>query len=294
MRTPWALALFFTLAPMQLMPESPSRLRADSEMVLVRASVFDPKDQFLPTLRGENFRVYDNGVEQRVASLTLEDSPVSIAILFDASRSMESVLPYAQDSVSRFLSGCNPEDEFSLVTVRNRPEIALSRSRDKREVLRAVKTAPAEGATALLDGVYLALDHLRHSSYARKLLLVVSDGKDNNSRYTEGQIRSLLRETDVVVYTVGVRVWPESYGDVLLAGMAENSGGRYLKADRVKELPRILGNLNLRYQYVLGYCPTGVSRDGKYHKLGLRLTTGSFRARAFWRPGYYAQLASSR
>jgi Ca-activated chloride channel homolog len=78
--------------------------------------------------------------------------------------------------------------------------------------------------------------------------------------------------------------------------VAENSGGRYLKADRAKELPQLLGKLNLRYQYVLGYRPTGVARDGKYHKLGLRLVPGSasFRARAFWRPGYYAQDAGSR
>jgi Ca-activated chloride channel homolog len=206
----WAPALLLLLATLQLMPESPGRLRADSEMVLVRASVFDPKDQFLPTLRGENFRVFDNGVEQQVASVGLEDAPVSVAILFDASRSMKDVLTYAQDAVGRFLGGCNPDDEYSVVLVRDRPEVTLSRSRDKHAILERINTVPAQGSTALLDGIYLALDHLGHASYSRRLLLVVSDGKDNHSRYTEGQIRELLRETDVVVYTVGVRIWPDS------------------------------------------------------------------------------------
>jgi Ca-activated chloride channel family protein len=257
-------------------------------MVQVRASVFDSKDQFLPTLRTENFRVFDDGVEQRVASLSLEDTPVSVAILFDASRSMKDVLTYAKQAAERFLAGCNSDDEFSLVLVRDRPEVVLSRSRDQRAIVAGIDATPAQGATALLDGIYLALDHLRHSAYTRKLLLVVSDGKDNHSRYTEGEIRGLLQETDVAVYTVGVHIWPQSYEHDLLAELAEVSGGRYLRADRPRELADVMGRLNLRYQYVLGYRPTGVARDGRYHRLGLRVQSSS-RPHVFWRPGYYAQ-----
>ncbi len=272
--------------------------RSDVNLTLVNASVVDRNDRFVADLHPEDFQLLERGVAQRIASFSIEDAPLSVAIVWDVSASMEHVMPLARKALAAFLATANPEDEFSLVTVRDRPELRLAFARRAEDVLQTMDHTSAGGNTALLDAVYLAASTLRNGHNSRKAMLVVSDGDDNNSRYTELELRRLLQESETNLYAIGVGVRqpemspdggpPERVGSEILTSLAEESGGRYFEAADPRELPKTMSRIDIRYQYVLGFKP--LSADGKYHKVALKLA-GRARVRhlhAYWRPGYYA------
>ncbi|HXN49840.1 MAG TPA: VWA domain-containing protein [Bryobacteraceae bacterium] len=280
---------------------SPRPLRVDSNLVLVSATVVDGSDRFVPDLRKTDFRLFDGGVLQQIATLSTEDVPVSAVIVFDASGSMKRSIPMAGLALREFLDTANPADEFSVVTVRARPELALpfvSRPEDVLDCLRGIKGA---GRTALLDSVYMAAAYVRRGRHPRKVVLVISDGEDNHSRYTERELLDVLRETDVTLYSIGVDIQTPQYspdgpaqptGADILTGLAEATGGRYFEAWSPKELPGIMKKIDIRQQYVLGYSPAPLNSDGKYHRVELRLARQARERHlhAFCRPGYYAPL----
>ncbi len=276
-------------------------LRADSNLVLIGATVVDGSDHFVPDLRKTDFRLFEGGVLQQIATLSTEEAPISAVIVFDASGSMRRSIPMAEQALRAFLDTANPADEFSVVTVRSHPDLALPFVRDPEDLLRTVAGIGGDGQTALVDAVYMAAGYVRNGRNPRKALLVISDGEDNHSRYTESELLDALRETDVTLYSIGVNIRPAPYqpeepaqrtGADILSEIAEATGGRYFEAWSPKELPGIMGKIDIRRQYVLGYSPAPLKPDGRYHRVDLRLA-GQARARhlhAFARPGYYAPL----
>ena len=286
-------------------PESgapaPARLRADSNLVLINATVVDGSDRFVTDLGKTDFRVFEGGVLQRIATLSTEEVPVSAVIVFDASGSMKRSIAMAGQALQAFLDTANPADEFSVVTVRSHPDLSLPFVRDPEELVRCLAGIKGDGQTALLDAVYMAAGYVRKGSNPRKAVLVISDGEDNHSRYTESELLDALRETDVTLYSIGVNVRSVSYasgepaertGADVLSEMAEATGGRYFEAWSPKELPGIMARIDIRRQYVLGYSPVPLKPDGKYHHVELRLARQARQRhlRAFARPGYYAPL----
>ena len=276
-------------------------LRADSNLVLINATVVDASDRFVSDLRKTDFRLFEGGVLQQIATLSTEDAPISAVIVFDASGSMRRSIPMAEQALRAFLDTANPADEFSVVTVRSHPDLTLPFARDPEDLLRCVAGIRGDGETALLDAVYMATGYVRKGRNPRKALLVISDGEDNHSRYTENELLDALRETDVTLYAIGVNIRPAPYapeeptprtGADVLGELAEATGGRYFEAWSPKDLPGIMGKIDIRRQYVLGYSPAPLKPDGKYHRVDLRLTrqTRQRHLRAFARPGYYAPL----
>ncbi len=278
-------------------------LRTETNLAVVGASVVDSRDRFVADLARDDFRIFEHGAEQHIASFSLEDAPISVAIVLDSSRSMRDEMALAHDAVRAFLQTSNPQDEFSLITVRDRPELSLEFVRDAETVLGRIAGSPAHGQTALLDSVYLAASRLRKGVNPRKALLVISDGVDNHSRYTEAELLRLLQESGSTLYAIGVGMrempaWvPEGErqptGADVLTDLALETGGRYFEVSDAKELPRIMRRLDIRYQYVLGFDPVPLRADGKYHRVDLRLSrrAKSRHLHAYWRPGYYAPLA---
>ena len=285
-------------------PESASgsgHLRADSNLVLINATVVDGSNRFVPDLRKADFRLFDGGVLQQIASLSTEEAPVSAVVVFDASGSMKRSIPMAGQALRAFLDTANPADEFSVVTVRSHPDLSLPFVRDPEDLLRCLAGIRGDGQTALLDAVYMAAGYVRKGSNPRKAVLVISDGEDNNSRYTQSELLDALRETDVTLYSIGVSVRPvpsapgeptERTGADILSELAEATGGRYFEAWSPKDLPGIMAKIDIRRQYVLGYSPVPLKPDGKYHRVELRLArqARARHLRAFARPGYYAPL----
>jgi Ca-activated chloride channel homolog len=280
----------------------PSRLRIDANVVLIQATVVDRSDHFLMNIRPENFRVFDRSTERRISSCALEEAPASIAVVLDTSGSMAGSLSLARQALKAFLDSADPRDEVLIIAVGTQPKVIQKFSTDYGTVLDELLQARPSGYTALLDSVVLAVNQMHAARYSRRAILVISDGAENSSRYTERELIDRLRESDATVYSIGVGLplspprvsdvpqESEPRGDLLLTMIAEETGGRYFEADSPKDLVAIMRNIDFRYAYVLGYVPTASEMDGKYHRIKLRLVgiERKIGARAFARPGYYA------
>jgi Ca-activated chloride channel family protein len=262
--------------------------------------VVDSSDHFVSNLQRHDFRLYEQGVLQQIVSFGQEDTPISAVVVFDASGSMAHSVPLAAQAFREFLRTSNPADEFALVTVRSRPELTMGFVPCSDDVSDSLATVRPGGETALLDAVYLAAQYAKKGRNPRKALFVISDGEDNNSRYTEEELLRMLREADVTLYSIGVGVRPAAFspdgptesGADILNDLADATGGRYFEAYSARDLPEIMKKIDIRFQYVLGYSPEPLTPDGKYHRVELKLAPDARRQhlRAYYRPGYYAPL----
>ncbi len=275
------------------------RLRAQSDLVLVPVTVSDPREHPIKGLTKDSFRVFDNGVEQTITHFGLDDAPVTVGLVFDTSGSMRYGVDRARMAASAFFLTANPEDEFFLVDFANSPRVSVPLTRDVGQIERRISQARPVGRTALLDAIYLALAQLRKSHCERKALLIISDGGDNASRYTRGEVNRVLRESDVLIYSIGVftpylrrRPVEEVDGPELLRKISESSGGRMIPVGDTLQLPymAVKVGIEMRNRYVLGYAPVAVEENGRYHRVQVKLIApaGTPPLRASWRSGYYA------
>ncbi|MEO7652608.1 MAG: VWA domain-containing protein, partial [Bryobacteraceae bacterium] len=282
-------------------PATPrSNIRVDSTLVLINVTVTDPLNRFVTGLERENFKLTEDKSEQQISHFASEDAPLSVGLVFDTSGSMGSKLNKARQAVAQFFKTANPQDEFFLVQFNDRPEMVQDFTTNLEEIQNRLTFTQAKGRTALLDGVYMALHKMKKARNQHKALLIISDGGDNSSRYTESEIKNLVREADVQIYAIGIfesvsargRTAEELSGPGLLSEMAEQTGGRHFPVENLNELPDVAAKIGieLRNQYILGYTPKNQERDGKYRKVQVKLVQprGLPPLRAFWRLGYYA------
>jgi Ca-activated chloride channel homolog len=271
-----------------------SDFRVDSKLVLIPVSVTDPNNHAVTGLPREAFHVFEGKVEQTLVQFGAEDAPVSIGIVFDSSGSMRNKLAASRDAVARFLDLANPEDEFSLVDFNATASLAIPFTSDAGLIRNQLSLTQPGGRTALLDAVTFAIDSMKSASNPRRALLIISDGGDNDSRYTEFEIRRRVRESDLWIYSIGfddrrgVMLPEEDHGPTLLANLAAASGGRHFTVRNPSELSEAAAaiGLELRNQYVIGYRPAAPARSGGYHKVQVRLMAGRD-LRITFRPGYY-------
>lgn len=291
-----------TLSPERLPPAAPdadrqSNIRVDTQVVLIPVTVTDPMNRFVTGLESEHFRLVEADKEQNITHFASEDAPLSVGLVFDASGSMNNKLQKSREAAAQFFKTANPEDEFFLVQFNDRPMLTQAFTHEPGDIQSRLMFTQAKGRTALLDAVYLALNEMKKAKNPRKALMVISDGADNSSRYTTSEIRNLVREADVQIYTVGIF---DSYGGTpeemrgpgLLNEISQQTGGRSFTIRSVNDLPDMTAKIGieLRNQYVLGYTPTNDIRDGKYRKVKVELVQprGLPKLKAYWRPGYYA------
>ncbi len=285
-------------APSQILPKG--NIRVDTTLVLIPVTVTDPLNRFVTGLEKENFRIFEDKTEQQIAQFSSEDAPLSVGVIFDCSGSMGNKLVMSRKAVAQFFKTANPEDEFFLVEFNDRAELTIKFTTSLEEIQNRLAFTPSKGKTALLDAVYLGLHEMKKAKNARKTLLIISDGGDNNSRYTETEIKNLVREADVQIYAMGIfepaatrgRTAEELGGPSLLSEISEQTGGRHFPVENLNELPNIAEKIGieLRNQYVIGYSPKNLERDGKYRRVQVKLVQprGLPPLRAFWRLGYYA------
>lgn len=275
-------------------------LRIDTNLVLIPVTVTTPLNQFVTGMEKENFRLLEDKVEQEVSYFASFDAPLSIGLVFDMSGSMSNKLNKSRQAAAEFFKTANPEDEFFLVQFNDRPQLVIPFTRATEEIQNRLTFTQSKGRTALLDGIYLALQELRKSKNPRRALLVISDGGDNSSRYTETEVRNLLREADAQLYAMGIfeavgsrgRSAEELGGPGLLSELASMTGGRHFPVENLNDLPDIAAKIGieLRNQYVLGYVSKNLARDGKYRRVTVKLNQprGLPPLRALYRQGYYA------
>jgi Ca-activated chloride channel homolog len=272
-------------------------IRVDVNLVLVPFSVTDPMNRLVTGLEKENFQVYDNNNMQIIKSFSTEDAPLSIGIIFDLSGSMQSKFLRARKALSEFLRTCNPQDEFFVIGFNDRPAVLVDYTSDVEDVEARMVMLKPQNRTALIDAIYLGVDHLKQAKYDRKALLVISDGGDNRSRYTEGELTRAVRESEVQIYAIGIfdayaPTEEEQNGPMLLNEMAESTGGRLFKVLDLQDLTDIAERISdeLRNEYVIGYTPADRKRDGAWRKLKVRLLPppGLPMLTVHSREGYYA------
>jgi Ca-activated chloride channel homolog len=273
-----------------------TKLRADVDLVLVNVAVLDSAQKVLTGLRKEDFQVLDNQKEQQIRYFSNEDVPVSLTVVLDASGSMESKLPKAIEAARRLFELASPGDECRLLIVRGTPGNYKS-IEDLDDVHRVLDALESRGYTALWDSMYMAASDLQKGAkYSRKAMVVISDGGDNRSRYTEKELRKFLEEAYVQVYVVGLynpfsRVPEERAGPAALDDLARVTGGRmYTALDREGLLSAVESiNQEIRSQYVLGYMPNPLDHDGKWRKLKItvRRAAGMPKVHVDARRGYY-------
>jgi len=280
-------------------PRPKATLRVDTDLVLVPVAVSDPRNRPVTGLEREHFKLYDDKVEQTVTHFSMDDEPVSVGMVFDVSGSMGSKLRMARLAAAEFFKTSNVEDEFFLVTFNDQVKLTVGLTRDVHEIQNQLTFAQSKGRTALLDAIMMSMHEMKKSKKNRKALVIISDGGDNSSRYSEHEVRNMVRENDVLIYAIGVyeqgggrgRTVEEAAGPGLLGDMAEQTGGRHFPAE-ASELPDIAAKIGveLRNRYVLGYSPTDKQRDGRYHKVDIKIIAprNMPKLTPHWRTGYFA------
>jgi Ca-activated chloride channel homolog len=281
-------------------PEPRPNIRVDSTLVLIPVAVTDPMSRFVTGLDKDNFKIYEDKVEQKIEQFSSEDAPLSVGIVFDTSGSMGAKLARSREAVAQFMKTANPQDEFFLITFNDHPDLVVPFSSDTEEIQNRLTFIQSKGRTALLDGVYMAMNQMKKARNPRRAILIISDGGDNSSRYTEGDVRRAVREADVQIYSIGIfepvasrgRTPEELSGPALLGEITDQTGGRHFEVDNLAELPDVAAKIGieLRNQYVIGYQPKNKNRDGKYRRVVVKLvkTTGLPQLKAAFRTGYYA------
>ncbi len=253
----------------------------DVDLALVNVTVTDPYDRVVTGLELDNFRVFENNVEQEIQYFSSEDVPISIGVIFDLSGSMANKIGKAKEATLQFFKTANPQDEFFLVSFNDRAELISDFTSSADDQQSRLLSASGKGRTALLDAMYLGLSEMRTARNSKRALLIISDGGDNNSRYNEKDIKRLVREANTQLYSIGIfdpfgnrsRTPEELNGPSLLNEVTELSGGRAFSVENINELPDIATKIGseLRNQYILGYRPSDKSHDARWRKIKIKL-----------------------
>jgi Ca-activated chloride channel homolog len=253
-------------------------IHSRSELVLVPVSITDDHNRPVIGLEQVNFSIFENKKPQEIKNFSSQDTPVSVGILLDTSASMAYKLGRARDAVAQFCEASNPQDEFFLITFSDHPRVAVDFTGHSEDIAHELLTIRSEGQTSLLDAIYMGLRKMRDARYPRKALLVISDGGDNHSRYSERDLKAVIRESDVTLYSIGtferwVSTQEELLGPELLRDLADTTGGTAFTLSSENQMSEVTRNIGarLRHQYVLAYAPRTRNHDGKWRKISVKL-----------------------
>ena len=274
-------------------------IKVDVDLVLVNVTVTDPFNRLVTGLEQENFRVFEDSAEQEVVHFSSEDVPISIGVIFDLSGSMANKVDKARLAAVQFFKTANPQDEFFLVSFNDRAQLTSRFTNSVEELQTRLMYTAAHGRTALLDAIYLGLSQMRGAHNAKRALLIISDGGDNHSRYTESDIKNFVKEADVQLYAIGIydpvgyrRTPEELNGHTLLSELTELTGGRVFPVENLNDLPDTAAKIGmeLRNQYVLGYKTSNHQRDSRWRKIKVKLRPprGLPPLNVYSKTGYYA------
>jgi Ca-activated chloride channel family protein len=272
-------------------------IQVEVDLVLVPVTITDPLNRLVTGLERDNFKIYEEKVQQEIRHFSSEDAPISLGVIFDMSGSMGNKIEKAREAVVEFFKTANPADEFFMVSFSDRPDLLADFTKSIEEIQdKLVYTIP-KGRTALLDSIYLGINKMRDGEHSKKALLIISDGGDNRSRYTDREIKSMVKEADVQIYGIGIfdpsAPTPEEMrGPQLLSEITEVTGGRTFTVDNPNELADIATKIGieLRNQYVLGYRPINPARNGSWRKIKVKILPpkGLPPLNVYAKTGYYA------
>jgi Ca-activated chloride channel family protein len=263
----------------QLQKPRDGRITLSTDVVSVTVSLTDPYGRFVTGLGKDHFEVFDDKVQQPIVHFTDEDAPVSLGIVYDVSGSMKERIKRSIRALRRFIATSHNDDDFFLIAFNDRARLAEDFTTSGDRILSHLMFVNPHGSTALYDAVYLAVEKAQQGRHPRKAILIISDGQDNNSRYTYKELRNRVKEADVQIYAIGITD-PASdelvgFGRSALEEITRVTGGRayfpnaYNEPELVETCTRIA--LELRHQYSIGFYPTDVTSDAKWHKVQVKV-----------------------
>jgi len=305
----WLLVASLLFLPVAVGAQSPSQSTNSSgsvdaqttfsvttELVELPVSVTDEGGNFVSGLTSQNFRVYEEGKPQRITLFEREDLPVTVGLIVDHSRSMGPKLSAVTAAISSFAHSSNPEDEMFVVDFSDRvwPEFFGGQpfTNDVKALETALATVTAQGQTALYDAVYEGLERLRLGHREKKALIVVSDGGDNASRRKYGEVLTLARQSQAVIYAIGlVGESGQEENPRVLERLCKDTGGLSFFPGAVKMVTDISVRIaqDLRQQYTVGYAPEKKTSAGAFRKVQVKVSApGRGKMQVRTRPGYAA------
>ena len=261
-------------------------IRSDVNRVLIPTTVTDTYGRPVKGLRKQDFKLWEDGVEQDLSEFFIADGPISVGVILDISGSVKNKLAQAQRAVSEFLHLSARGDEFFLVTFKDQPELVRGFTTHPEDIEADFAVAQPSGWTALYDAIVLGINYMKRASLNRRVLLVLSDGADNNSRYSESEIKSFVREANVRIFSISMQSHTP-----MLDKLANESGGRVYQVHDLDNLPEAAAALSAEAhaEYVLGFTPPLRERNGKYHSVKVEVPqyVGEQPLHVSWRRGYY-------
>jgi len=322
-----AVTIFFTLAvrsqePAQEKPPTPNQpsqapspapkqqqkmgvelddktLITHTDLITLTVTVTDTYGRYVSGLSKGAFAVFDNKLPQEITHFSDDDSPVSVGVIFDVSGSMSGdKVKRARDALSKFIQTSHDSDEYFLIAFNSRAQLLLDKTRDGDSILNKLTFVETKSQTALYDACYLGVEKVQRGAHPKRALLLISDGQDNDSRYTFNELRKLLKESDVTLYAIGILSGSDAgsalgmEGQGILDELSGVSGGKAFFPRSAAEMDDIFEQiaLELRHQYSIGYKPDQFVNDGKWHRVKVKVTAPRGLPRLFVRAkeGYYA------
>ena len=274
------------------------KIALNVNLVVLHTSVFDDRGKFVEGLTADNFRVYEDKVEQKISIFKREDIPVSMGLVIDNSGSMRDKRPRVNEAALTLVQASNPQDEAFVVNFNDDFYLDLDKdfTNSIPELKEALERIDARGSTALYDAIIGSLDHLKKGTKEKKVLLVVTDGEDNTSRNTLEKTVREIQKTDTVIYTIGL-LGEENKRSAkaakrALTAIAQASGGVAYFPENVEDVHDICEQVahDIRHQYTLAYYPSNTARDGSFRSVHVDVIAprGKGRLVARTRNGYYA------
>jgi Ca-activated chloride channel homolog len=269
-----------------------------SDLITLTVTVTDTYGRFVTGLGKNAFSIYDDKTQQEISFFSDEDAPVSLGIVFDVSGSMSGdKITRAREALAKFVDTSHVRDEYFLIGFNTRAQLLLNHTRDSDALLEKLTFVQTHGQTALYDATYLGVERVTRGTHKKRAILLISDGQDNSSRYTFSELKRLLKESDVIIYAIGIVSANDDTalgygGRAILEELAGVSGGKAFFPSTGAEMNDTFERiaLELRTQYSIGYRPSSFANDGKWHKLKIKVQPPRGFPRLFvrGREGYFA------
>lgn len=277
-------------------------MRSDVNLVVLHISVLDEKGQFVPGLAMKDFRVYEDNVLQKISVLRQEDAPVSMGLLVDNSDSMEEKRAQVNAAALALVAASNPDDEEFVAHFNDGYELDTDFTADLGVLRKALDHTESRGSTAFYDAMVNSLEHLKGGYRDKKVLIIVTDGEDNTSKYSLAEALEVAKRSSAIIYAIGLlhQEAPESAErarHALLALTQATGGSAYFpeKVDEVKSICTMIAQ-DIRHQYTLGYYPTNTKKDGTSRSLRVEVLpeAGGGKLTVRTRTGYFATRGDDR
>lgn len=282
------------------------QFKAEVDQVVIYATVFDKNGHLVDGLTKDDFKVYEDKVEQKIVSFGHDDVPATIGVVLDHSGSMRSKMDRVREAIETFLSTLRPDNQLFLIDFNDEATLEENFTRDIDDIRDALDNVVVSGGTALYDAIYLGVEKARKGNEPKKALLVFTDGEDKDSYYTQEQLLKKIEEEDVQVYLVafldedlghqtGFFGIFKSERDKVVKGIsaiADGTGGRAYFPEKLDDLKPTFESIGreLRSQYRISYVSTNRKRDSTWRRVDVTLENARQRGlKIRAKRGYFAR-----